>query len=290
MEAVSEFFGGGGDGDDGGDDGEDGGSTINPLAVTAVGAVVGTGLAQGLEAEAEKIVEEENKDEPPVVLEYWREFEIIGSLTCDDKGGVTWLYRIAQLAILMRVGSCALRPGSEIVAMQSVPNPAGLGLIGEPNDLQMISAGLFGLVFLVLLLPLSDIPKALRPETGMLSRLGLGTITVAAWDARLLNRVRKVGLGVGVVSILAGLFFSVQTLFLYENYGWDVPYRIGMVGLSVLQVFVIPCLVSGWWVGSLVAAALVRDHVADVAGAMNSGDPAGEEDQVRKRHFCAILY
>ena len=95
MEAVSEFFGGGGDGDDGGDDGEDGGSTINPLAVTAVGAVVGTGLAQGLEAEAEKIVEEENKDEPPVVLEYWREFEIIGSLACDDKGGVTWLYRIA---------------------------------------------------------------------------------------------------------------------------------------------------------------------------------------------------
>ena len=110
MEAIGEFFGAGGDGAGDGDDGAAATHVdANPLAITAAGAVVGKTPAGGIEAEAEAIIQEEDKAEAPVMLEYWREFEIIGSLMCDETTGAgSVVYRLAQFVVIVRVLACSL--------------------------------------------------------------------------------------------------------------------------------------------------------------------------------------
>ena len=280
MAAIGEFFGAGGDGAGDGDSGAGAGSRVvaNPLAITAAGLVGGKALVGGIEAEAEAIIEEEDKIlGSPVVLEYWREFEIIGSLMCDETTGAgSIVYRLAQFVIVIRALACSLRPASEIATMQAAEEPAGLGITGEPNDLQELSAGLYGIVFTALLLPLADLTIGLRTGSkGMLTMLGLGTQTVAAEDAKLLHCVRKIA-WVGSVGCVLGGVFNVFALLRADELGWDWTYRLSVVALSILLIFIVPCLICGWWVGSLVAAAMARDHVKEVATAIDSSDPADE--------------
>jgi hypothetical protein len=295
MEAVGEFFGvgAGGDGDGAGDGGAAGSRVdANPLAVTAAGAVVGKSLAGGIEAEAEAIIEEEDKIiGSPVVLEYWREFEIIGSLMCDETTGAGSIaYRLAQCVIVVRVLACSLRPASEIATMQTADEPAGLGITGEPNDLQEVSAGLYGIVFASLLLPLADLTIGLRPgPKGMLTMLGLGTQAVAAEDAKLLHCARRIA-WVGSIGCVLGGVGNVFALLKADELGWDWTYQLSVVALSILLIFIVPCLICGWWVGSLVGAAMARDHVKEVATAIDSSDPADETgaEWMEQVHGAAI--
>lgn len=216
-------------------------------------------------------------DEPDhnaVISEHFLELRRIGMLCANADGRPTVAFRIMQLLVLGRVVTSAGRGYAEAVLGEIFDEDGN----PRPNDLHHAASGFYAFTFLMLLGPLADVTRALSTN-GTLTQLGVGTMRISAADARLLRRLRNITRVGSTLSIAAGLLnlaWFLKTYTQYEGSRFNAQYFWGGLCMCAVYMFVVPTLVSGWWLSSRLASAMARDRIKSAQIAVNSTDPSNQ--------------
>eukprot|EP01052_Picozoa_sp_SAG31_P014834 SAG31_NODE_935_length_10892_cov_7.109886_3_plen_583_part_00 len=218
--------------------------------------------------------QEEGALEELVISEHFAELVWIGKLCCNDDGRPRILYRIMQLMILVRVATSGGRGYAEAVLGQIYDDEGN----PKPNDLHHAASGFYAFFFLMLLFPLADVTRALRPgETGTLALLGAGKRNVSKKDARTLNAIRlctRAGSSGAVLAAIANLVWYLTIYTQFQGVEFNQQYFWGGLAMAVVLALAVPTLVSGWWLSSRLGSALARTHINEVAVAMQQTPPS----------------